>query len=363
MQAVNDVLRSQWITTGNVAARFEQELAEYLGVEHVISTSSCTAALECALASLHLPPGSTVAVPAWTFVATANVVIRQNLTPLLVDIEPTTLNMAPAALEACIDKVDAVIPVHFAGVPVDASIYGLANDRHLPVLDDAAHALGSQLDRTRGEFAAAYSLYATKNLTSAEGGFVATNSEETARFCQIYRMHGLSRDAWKRYGPGHRATYDVEMPGMKGNLPDLLAALALSQFKRFNHMQERRADLVARYRTNLTGKGGLLLLPESASPNSSNHLFVVLLPEGTDREQVVLALSDLSITTSVHFTPLHHFSGISKLVAMSDELPCATALAPRALSLPLHPQLTEDDVDYVSTCLLSCLEQAGVVSP
>lgn len=349
--AVARVLRSGWLTTGNECLGLEADLSDYLGGTEVVAVSSATAALDIALAHLALPPGSRVGVPAWTFVSTALAAVHNGLTPVLLDVEPTTLNLCPDALEADIDDLAAVVPVHFGGVPVDARIHKIAADAGVAVVEDAAHALGASDERGRigsaGTSPTCFSFYASKNLTSAEGGALATDDPSLAAFARSQRLHGMDADAWARYRPGARAGYDVVQPGIKANLPDVLATLARSQLARFDATQARRRELVQRYRANLT-PAGIESLPPEQVPGSADHLMAVKLAPGTDRDAVMDAMSAVGISTSVHFRPLHHFSWFRDQAPVGRRgLGTCDELADRMLSLPLHVNLTDADVDRV----------------
>lgn len=359
--AVTRVLRSGWITTGDECLELESELASYLGVPHVVTTSSCTAALEIALAHLALPPGARVAVPTWTFASSALVAVREGHEVVLVDVDPDTLNVATDALVDAIDEgIDALIAVHFAGVACTEKIHELCRSAGLPIVEDAAHALGTRdhrgLVNGTGTAGACYSFYATKNLTSGEGGALATDDEDLADFARTFRLHGMSKDAWARYHPDTPGGYDVVAPGIKGNLPDLLAALARSQFRRFSERQAHRRDLTTRYRANLRDVAGLRFVPSEPDPGSADHLFVVLLPEGSDRVKIRQVFADRLIGTSVHFQPLHQLHWFRENVSVARHgVATAEELAPRALSLPLHPAMSPGDVDRVCETLLDAL--------
>jgi len=358
---VSRVLRSGWITTGRECVLLEQDLAAYLDVAHVVTLSSCTAALETAVAFLGLPPGARVGVPTWTFASTALCVVHQGLEPVLLDIDPDTLNLSPDALRrALADGLEAVIGVHFAGVALAPEIHELCAAAGVPLIEDAAHALGTVDHRGRvagqGTAGACFSFYATKNLTSGEGGAVATDDDELADFARSFRLHGLNKDAWARYHPDAPSGYDLVSPGIKGNLPDVLAALARSQFTRFDAMQSRRRAIVERYRRNLAGVAGLRFVPGEPDPGSADHLAVVLLPEGTHRPAITEALSAARISTSVHFQPLHSFGWFEKNAEIGlGGTPVADAVLDRALSLPLHPGLADSDVDRVCAALTESL--------
>ena len=355
--AVVRVLQSGWITTGDECRLLEEELAAYLGAGHVVGVSSCTAALEISLAHLALPAGAKVGVPSWTFVSTALAAVHNGLVPVLLDVDPLTLNLSPVALQAALEAgLDAVIAVHFGGVPVDRSIHALCAAARVPLVEDAAHALGAHDERGPiggpGAAATCFSFYATKNLTSAEGGAIATDDEDLAAFARTYRLHGMSADALARYQPGGSVTYDLVSPGIKANLPDLLAALARSQLARFDESQARRRALLHRYR-DLLEPEGVRFVPGRREVGSADHLAAVLLPVDADRDLVVAGLKARGISPSIHFRPLHHFSWFAANAEVGPTgLGVCDALWPRALSLPLHVGLSIDDVERVAAALL-----------
>ncbi|MDH4076716.1 MAG: DegT/DnrJ/EryC1/StrS aminotransferase family protein [Acidimicrobiia bacterium] len=356
IEAVTQVLRSGWITSGSQCEALEEELAAYLGVPHVVSLSSATAALETAVAFLDLPPGARIGIPTWTFVSTALSAVSSGLQPVLLDIEPDTLNVDPDSLDRAIDGgLAAMTGVHFGGVPFGPEIHELCASTGIPLIEDAAHSLGARDHRGfvagQGTAGACFSFYATKNLTSGEGGALATDDAELARFAKSFRLHGLSADAWERYRPGSQSRYDLVAAGIKGNLSDVLAALARSQLRRFNGLQARRLALVDRYRANLAGVD-VRFVPHDQAEGSANHLVVVILPERAARDVVVADLSARGVSTSVHFQPLHTFGWFAANASVGPGgTPHADALAERALSLPLHTRLTLADVDLVCTAL------------
>lgn len=361
--AVERVMRSGWLSTGEECAGLEADLAARVGAPHVIAMSSCTAALEIAVASLRLPPGARVGVPTWTFAASATSVVHRGGVPVLLDADPDTLNVSPAAVAAAIDDgIDALMVVHFAGTPVDRAVLDLARDAGIPVIEDAAHALGTTDHRGQvsgsGTVGACYSFYATKNLTSAEGGALATHDDEVAEYARRQRLHGLSRDAWNRYAVGGQSQYDIIEPGYKANLPDVLAAIARSQLRRFDQMQARRRAVVVRYRAAVDTIAGCVAVPGELVEGSADHLFVVVLPEGVDRRTVTERFTAAGIGTSVHFAPLHTLTWFRENAQVGPTgLAVADELAPRTLSLPLHSQLTDAQADRVADVLVDALSR------
>ncbi|MDQ3980031.1 MAG: DegT/DnrJ/EryC1/StrS family aminotransferase [Actinomycetota bacterium] len=361
IEAVVGVLRGGWLTTGSECAAFERELQDYLDVPHAVGLSSCTAAIETAFAYLGLPAGAQVGVPTWTFPASAFAPVRHGAVPVLVDLDPDTLNVSAKALEAAIASgIDAFVAVHFAGIPLSREVHDILQSARVPVIEDAAHAFGAVDHRGRvagqDSVAACFSFYATKNLTSGEGGALVTEDADLADFARSFRLHGLVGDAWSRYRTGSAALPEVVTPGIKGNLPDLLAALARSQLRRFDDLQKVRREIVLHYRSRLSHMEGVRAVPTDHMDGSADHLMVVVLDEHIDRERVIARLSSAGIGSSVHFRPLHHLQWFRRhAVLAGDELPVADALAPRALSLPLHARLEPPQVDRVCDVLASAL--------
>lgn len=361
MAAVARVLESGWITTGKEVASFEAELAEYVGVDHVVTVSSATTAEEICLAYLDLPAGTKVVVPTWTFVSTALAVERVGCMPVLVDVDPDTLNIDPAHLQdALADGAGAVVGVHYGGTPLTAEVRSLCADANVPLVEDAAHAFGSTDDRGfvagQGTAGACYSFYATKNLTTGEGGAIATDNPELARFALQYRLHGMSADAVNRYAKPGVHTYDVTVPGLKANMPDILAALGRSQLARFSESQAQRRRLVLRYRAALA-EADLRFVPSEHDDRSADHLAVIDLLDVDRRQGVVDALVEADIGSSVHFRPLHTFSWYAgqNCEIGRGGLDVADLLDGRIMSLPLHVNMTEEDVDRVASVVCRSL--------
>lgn len=362
VDAVARVLRSGWLTTGDECNALESELAEYLGVPHVVAVSSCTAALEIAVAHLELPAGARVGVPTWTFVASAMAPYHHGAHLVLLDIDPDTFNLSPDALERALTQgLDAVVGVHFGGVPLDRRIHELCGAAGIPLIEDAAHALGARDHRGmvagQGTAGACLSFYATKNLTSGEGGALATDNDQLADFARSYRLHGMSRDAWARYRPDASSGYDIVTPGIKANLPDMLAALARSQLSRFDELQRRRRELALHYRSLLARIDDVAVVPADFAENGADHLMMVLLPEAADRAVVQKHLSAAGITTGIHFRPLHEFGWFVEngIEVGAGGVPVADEFADRALSLPFHTCLSDADVVRVCDVLAEAL--------
>jgi dTDP-4-amino-4,6-dideoxygalactose transaminase len=252
--------------------------------------------------------------------------------------------------------VSAVMPVHFAGVPVDRAVVVVCRDRRIPVVHDAAHAFGAHDDQGRlsgrDVTAECFSFYATKNLTCAEGGAIATRDPDLRAFVTSYRQHGFDRNAWKRYRVGGPASYRLEHAGLKGNLPDLLAAVARVQLTKFPRMQARRQQLVSTYLQELADVAGVRPLASMGTPGSAHHLFVIVLDPGVERDAVVDGLAGRGIGTSVHFTPLHEHEWFNRNALIPRcGLPVARDMASRVMSLPLHPLMDDEDARQVCRAL------------
>jgi dTDP-4-amino-4,6-dideoxygalactose transaminase len=360
---VIDSLRSGWITSGPKVKRFERMLQDYTGAANVRCVSSCTAALTLAMRTSGLGPGDEVLVPAMTFVATANAVEDAGATPVLVDVEPGTGNIdVEAARRAITPRTRAVVPVHYAGRPVDLDAVNALRDEHgLTVIEDAAHALGAEWRGARigshGNLAA-FSFYATKNITTAEGGALATACAETAAEVERLALHGLSVGAWQRYGETGFRHFEVASPGFKANMTDVSAAIGLHQLPRLDAWIERRAELAARYDELLAD------LPVQTPPATDErarhavHLYPVLVdPEaGVTRDEVLDGLLGRRIGTGVHYRGVHlHPYSRTRYGIAPESLPVATDRSERTLSLPLCPALTEADQDDVVEALAEVL--------
>lgn len=356
--AVDRVLASGWLTTGPECAAFEDEFAAYVGSEHAVTVSSCTAAIELSLRGLHLPEGARVVVPAITFCGAVEAVLHAGLVPVLADVDPDTAEMTPetcarAAHEA--GGVQALLVLHYAGSP--APVTDLAVSAGVPltsVVEDAAHALGTWVeDRQVGSLSRAtcFSFYATKNLPIGEGGMITTDDPELNDWLRSARLHGMSKDAWRRYQPGGAWRYSVEEPGLKANLSDVHAAIGRVQLRSLDAWQGRRRQIAARYRQALEDVPGLELPRAPTAGRHAWHLYVVRVrPEfGITRDDLIDRLGAAGIGTSVHFIPLHHMTRYRRAAQCSPHgLPGADAVFPELLSLPMHQGLTDDEVDVVA---------------
>jgi dTDP-4-amino-4,6-dideoxygalactose transaminase len=356
IQGVAETLRSGWLTTGPRAKAFEKAFAEYIGAPRAVAVSSCTAGLHVAMAALGMKPGDEVVTTPYTFVATVETIVASGARPVLVDVEPGSLNIDPAKIEAALGpRTRAIVPVHFAGHPCDMDpILDLARSRGLRVIEDAAHSLpASYKGRTIGTIGdcTAFSFYATKNLTTGEGGMVTTADADLEARMRRLALHGMSGDAWKRYSKGGSWYYEVLDLGFKYNMTDIQASLGLTQLPRLDAYAERRDALVARYRAALSGVAEIELPAEPAYGKHAWHLFVIRLrPEmlKIDRGDFIRKLGEMQIGTSVHFIPVPLHPYYRKALGYSPgDLPVAVSNYERAISLPLYPRMADEDVDYV----------------
>lgn len=352
---VVDSLRSGWVGTGPKVQRFERMLEEYVGVPHVRCVSSCTAALVLGMKALGVGPGDEVIVPSMTFVASANAVEHTGATPVLVDCEPRTGLIDLEAAEAAItERTRAIMPVHMAGRPLDMERMCALRDRHgLLVVEDAAHALGAEWAGTQiGDHGnlTAYSFYVTKNLTTIEGGALATRDLELAQEVERLALHGLSLGAWQRFSDAGFKHYEVVEPGFKFNMTDVQAALGLHQLPRLDGWIEERERIWARYDELLAGLPLELPPPAADGSRHARHLYQVLVEPGArlDRDGLLDHLHRERIGTGVHYRGVHlHPYYRDRYGIDPASLPVTTDISERTLSLPLSPSVTEADQDDV----------------
>jgi perosamine synthetase len=360
-QAAVRVLASGWVTMGAESIAFEQEFGAWVDAPHTVAVSSCTAAIQLALAGLGLPPGAPVLTPTLTFCGAVQAIVHAGLRPVLVDTDEATLTVsAEGVAKAARHGAAAMVIQHMAGYPVDgaelAEAAGIPNGN---VVEDAAHGLGATVGgRPVGSFSRAgcFSFYATKNLPIGEGGAITTTDGDLAERWRRMRLHGMSGDAWRRYHRSGTWRYTVEEAGMKANFTDLQAAIGREQLRRLPAWQQRRAAIAARYDAQLAGLEGLELPPRPAADAHAWHLYIVRIdhrPFGIDRDTAAERLAEAGIGTSVHFIPVHHLGYFRNLLGLEacGELPAADQIFPRLLSLPMFPGLTDSDVDRVCEAL------------
>ena len=364
---VVDSLRSGWITTGPKVKQFEADFAAYVGAKSAIALSSATAALHVALVARGIGPGDEVITTPLTFCSTAHVIEHTGARVVLADIGPTDYNLDPAAVERAITpRTKATIPVHLAGLPCQMEgLQSLAAAYNLFLLEDAAHAAGAAY---RGQKigslsnATAFSFYATKNLTTAEGGMLTTNDADLAERVRMLALHGMSRDAWKRYTDQGSWGYQVIDAGFKYNMPDVLAALGLWQLKELDENIAARRRLSDRYNAAFSDVAPLIT-PPPAPPEiiHAHHLYILRLKPNyltIDRNQFISRLKEEGVGTSVHFIPLYEHAYYHRRYGWRGaDYPNCQAIFESCLSLPLYPRLTDAQQDHVIAAIRRIIRQ------
>jgi dTDP-4-amino-4,6-dideoxygalactose transaminase/lipopolysaccharide/colanic/teichoic acid biosynthesis glycosyltransferase len=380
---VVDTLRSDWITTGPKVKRFEEKFAAVVDAPAALALSSCTAALHLALVSLGIGPGDAVLTTPMTFCSGVNAIEQVGARPLLVDVEPDTLNIDPAKVREAINKLSArlncgyrlkaILPVHLYGHPCEMdSLLEIARERRLAVIEDAAHSLpanykgrtiGSQVPRSFVPVLTCYSFYATKNLTTAEGGML-TGPPEAVEEARIWSLHGMNRDAWKRYGAGNSWRYEVTCPGFKYNMTDLQASIGLHQLVKLYEFRARRFEIVWRYNAAFSRFDQFQIPVKREEVEHAWHLYALRLNLdrlNISRDQFIEELRARKIASSVHFIPIHlHPFYRDKYGYKPHDFPIAHREYLRLVSLPLHPRMTDQDVDDVIETVIDIAQKHNV---
>ena len=364
---VVDALKSGWVTTGPKTKQFEKDFTAFLGDPSLesIAVNSATAGLHLALEAIGIGPGDEVITTTHTFTATAEVVRYLGADVVLVDIDPVTLNIDPALVEAAITpRTKCIMPVHYAGLAADMpAILDIARRHGLKVVEDAAHALpttsGGQLVGTLASDATVFSFYANKTMTTGEGGMLVTRDPELAKRAKIMRLHGMSRDAFDRFTAKVPSWYyEIVAPGYKYNLTDIASALGLQQLKRIRAFQAKREALVARMNAGLAGLPLILPATAPAGDEHSWHLYVVRLADGAgvSRDQLIERLFAAGIGVSVHYIPLHLQPYWRDRYGLKPgQFPHSQKAYERMLSLPLYTRMTDADVDRVCAAVRAAL--------
>jgi dTDP-4-amino-4,6-dideoxygalactose transaminase len=367
-----EAVESGWLTTGPKTLEFEAAIARYVGSPFAVGVNSCTAAMHLALVATGIRPGDAVITSPITFPATANVIEHCGARPVFIDVEPDTLLLDVAALEDFLaaperkgiaaDTVKAIIPVHLAGQPCDMDvIFALAAQYGLAVIEDAAHALGAEFHgrkvgsdyglRFQGPWASCFSFYATKNITAGEGGMLTTNDAAFVDQVAVLRLHGISRDAWKRYQLAGYQHYEVLFPGYKYNMFDLQAALALPQLSHIDEWQRRRETYTDLYNQGFADIKGLLPLRIKPNRRSAYHLYVMMADSarlGLTRDELLNRIAAAGIGVGVHFRSLTVQKFYREKYGFQEgDFPVAERASEQVLSLPLFPAMHESDVERV----------------
>jgi dTDP-4-amino-4,6-dideoxygalactose transaminase len=359
IREVTDTLKSGWITTGPKTRAFEDAVKKYVGASYAVALNSCTAGLHLALLALGVGKGDEVITTAFTFVATANVIVHVGATPVFVDIQPDTYNIDPTQIEKAITKkTKAIIAVHYAGHPCDMDeILRIAKKHTLAVIEDAAHAIGAKY---RGKHIGSvgditvFSFYATKNITTAEGGMVCIKKrggrhlEEKIR---VMGLHGMSRDAYKRYAKGGSWQYEVIYPGFKYNMTDIQASLGIHQLKKIEAFTKKREAIASYYDKHFKNLRGVIIPTVKKYVRHARHLYPILIDQSQltiNRDAFFKALSAENIGSSVHFIPVYRHPYYAKnFKARAKDFPVTEQVYARTISLPLNNAMTMQDAKDV----------------
>jgi perosamine synthetase len=365
---VAEVLSSGWITTGPKVRDFEESFAAYVGATHAVAVNSCTAALHLALEAAGVRRGDRVVTTPYTFAATAEVIRYFHATPVFVDVEPDSLNLDPARLEDAIEGARAVIPVHLAGYPCRIDeIRRIARRHEVTVIEDAAEALptraAGRLVGTLSDFTC-FSFYATKAVATGEGGMLCTEDADRAERCRLMSLHGISRDAWKRYRADGSWCYEIVAPGYKYNMTDLAAALGLAQLRKVDRMWARRAEIALRYDSAFADLFELERPHRDPAHQHAWQLYMLRLRLDRmriDRAAFVDELKRRNVGASVHFIPLHlHPYYRDTYGFVPDDFPVAHREFLREVSLPIYSRMTDDDVADVVEAVRSIVQAHAV---
>ena len=365
LQQVAEALQNGWLTTGPKTKQFELEFSQRVGAKHAIALNSCTAALHLALEAIGLQAGDEVITSPYTFAATAEVIRYFDATPIFVDISAGCLNMRPDLIEAAITpKTKAIIPIHIAGLPADLDgIATVARKHNLAIIEDAAHAfpchykgrsIGTAIPGVTHMIC--YSFYATKTITTGEGGMLCTDNDDIADHCRIMALHGISRDAWKRYTAEGTWYYEIIAPGYKYNLTDIASGIGLAQLAKSDRMYARRKEIAHQYHQALRNHPAFDLPVDRTDCQHAWHLYILRLNTEyltIDRAEFYDELKRRNIGASVHFIPLHlHPYYRDKYGYSPDDFPVAYHEYSRALSLPVYSKMNDTDVQDVISAVL-----------
>ena len=372
IEEVVKALRSGWITTGPRVDRFQSEFKDFIGADAALALNSCTGALHIALAVLGIGPGDKVVSTPMTFASTIHVIEHVGAQPVLVDVEPDTLNIDPAQIEAAVradPTIKAIMPVHLYGHPCEMdAILDIARRYKLAVIEDAAHSLPAWYrDRRIGASAGggvtnlvAFSFYANKNLATGEGGML-TGPQELIDQARKWSLHGMSRDAHQRYAEEGSWFYEVELPGFKYNMPDIQAAIGIHQLARLPQMQQRRREIFDQYNEGFAGMEQIELPVRRPHVESANHVYSIRLNLDRltiNRSRFIAELRERNIGSSVHFIPIHiHPYYRDKYGFTPEQFPVAYGAYQRLVSLPLSPKFTDGDISDVIEAVTDIVEK------
>ena len=354
IREVVEVLRSGWITTGPRTVQFEKDFASYVGAKHALALSSGTAALHCAYWALDLKPGDEILCPSLTWPSTANMALALGAKVVFADVDRATRQIDPKDVAKKITKkTRAIVPVHFAGAPADLDALRAIAGKKITIIEDAAHAAGTEYKGKRiGAHGntAIYSFHPIKDITTGEGGMLTTDDDKLAARIKLFKFHGVSRDAWKAYGSAATAHYDTVVAGFKYNLTDIASALGIHQLKRLDGFIDRRAAIAEKYLAGFAGLSGLGLPSAPACEHRHAwHLFTVLVEK---RDEFMAKLKERNIGSGLHFEAVHRTTLYKK---GAKKLPQTDYVCSRILSLPLFPDMTDQDADDVVSAVRGLL--------
>ena len=370
--AVVDTLQRGWLTTGPKVRQFEPMFVQAAGVKHAVGLNSATAGLHLGLLAMGVGPGDDVVLPSLSFVAGANIAVQIGARPVFCDVDPETLSVSVETIAAALTpRTKAIMTMHYAGRPASAEpIMAFARPRGIAVLEDAALAIGMLDDGrwsgTRAD-AAVFSFYATKNVTSAEGGMFVSNDDALTDRVRTLALHGMDRDAWKRYERGGSWRYDIVAHGYKDNMPDLAAALGISQLAKLEAMQRRREEIAAAYLQALKDIPGITAAGLGKMKPSDRHSWCMFVIEvdaakaGISRDAMIDALRGANIGTSVHYIPSHLFTAFKGFE--HGRLDATESVWQRLISLPLYPTMTDADASDVIAALRNIVDSALATVP
>lgn len=366
IEEVTASLKSGWISSGPKKQEFEKRFKRFTGTKHAVAMNSCTAALHTALLAKGIGRGDEVITTPFTFCSTVNTIVHTGAKPVLVDIEPDTYCIDTKLIEDSItDRTKAIIPVHYGGQPCEMdSLIDICKKNDIFLLEDAAHALTSEYKGrkvgTLGD-AAAFSFYATKNITTSDGGMLATDNDEIAKKARILSMHGINNGAWKRHDKKQPWYYDVEMPGFKYAMTDIQASLGLRQLEKLETMQNIRQKHIRMYKEAFEGLKEITIQGEREGTKHSRHLFVIRINKehtNVSRQNFVKKMKDLNIGTSVHFIPIHYHPYYKKTLSYKEgDFPVTESVYEDVVSLPVYPSMTKDDTEYVIDAVYHIFEK------
>jgi UDP-4-amino-4-deoxy-L-arabinose-oxoglutarate aminotransferase len=351
LQRLREVLGSLFITTGKAVYEFEDDFARYLGLPHTVAVTSCTSAMQLALLAGGVKPGDEVITSTMTFIGTPNAVLMAGATPVLVDVDRSTGNISPEEVEAAVtERTKAIMPVHLYGQMCDMDALRAVADRHgLFIVEDAAHAIeGKWNGKAPGHYGeyATFSFYATKNITSGEGGAVTVRDEKQYELMNMLRLHGFNQLAVDRYTSNYEK-YDIEMFGWKYNMDSLHAAILIEQLKKIGEFGRRRREIFDRYTEAFSETDGIELHTIRPEAEHAYHLLTILV-EPARRDAVMDGLQERGVGVSINFIPVHQMTYYRERFGYRDGMfPAAEEIGARTISLPLYPKLTDEELEYV----------------